>query len=248
MLVRRIVAVASLTALAVLVPTAAEAAPRKATADVAVTLQDQADPVAVGTDIAYTAVVTNGGSADASNVHFTLAFGGSSKLVSAGADSQWGYCEDYYGEALCQLGPLARGGVTTVTVHFQPYDAGTFTATATANSDTPDDATANNTATTTTTVTDAPRVATQTAPAASWMTPCTGCFGGVIGGVMTVSFRTEVLALDGSLVNEGYVQFAACSAPVVNGVAACSYNGLSVKPSSAASYSGSARYAPSSAL
>jgi len=60
-----------------------------------------------------------------------------------------------------------------------------------------------------------------------------------------VFFRTEVVAVNGDLVNGGYVTFASCTAPVVNGAASCSYTGNNGRVSTAARYSGTSVYAPS---
>jgi uncharacterized repeat protein (TIGR01451 family) len=116
-------------------------------ADLEVTKADAPDPVAVGANLTYTLTVTNHGPSAATEVTLTDTLPGTVTLVSAPAA-----CSGTT-TLTCDLGTLADGASTTVTITVQPTATGTLTNTASVEANELDTEMANNTATATTTVT-----------------------------------------------------------------------------------------------
>jgi uncharacterized repeat protein (TIGR01451 family) len=123
-------------------------------ADLALTMTDAPDPVAVRGQLTYTLTVRNDGPSTATRttlvdtlpavtfVSATPAQGTCVRSAKAKTD----------GVLTCQLGSIASGQSTTVTVVVSPAKAGSLTNTATVSADQPDPDGADNSATETTTV------------------------------------------------------------------------------------------------
>jgi uncharacterized repeat protein (TIGR01451 family) len=125
-----------------------------AQADLALTMTDTPDPVAVRGQLTYTLTVRNDGPATASHATlvdplpaatFVSASPGQGSCVRSGKGKT-------DGTLTCALGSLPSGQSTTVTVVVSPTKAGSLTNTATVSADEPDPDLADNTATATTTV------------------------------------------------------------------------------------------------
>lgn len=120
-------------------------------ADLALSMTDDPDPVAIGSPLTYTLHITNNGSSEATGVMLvdTLPFG----LLSVSTSPGQGSCS---GDPIvtCHLGVLASGASVTVLIHVTSPDTYigpiTNSATVTANEGDPD--TGNNLASQTTTV------------------------------------------------------------------------------------------------
>jgi uncharacterized repeat protein (TIGR01451 family) len=124
------------------------------TADLALALADSPDPAAVRGDLTYTATVTNGGPAAATNTTLVAELPADAVFVSAtGATCVRGGKGKTNGTLTCTLGTIASGGSGVVTILVRPARVGTLTVTANVFADQPDPARANNAATETTTVT-----------------------------------------------------------------------------------------------
>lgn len=221
-------------------PAAQAAQPaRPQSADLAVTGVGP-ETVLAGADLTVSFTVTNFGTATSYSDRLVADLG--ADYVSSTSD---GFCQLSYGELLCNLGQLAKNEKKTVQIRMRTARVGTSTTTATVRSDeTPDPNAANDSVSVSTAVADHPRVETVTAPAVVTTRPCTMC-GFFPYETVTVSF--EVAARDGSLPSEGYVSGAGCSAAVVEGHAACTYN-TTHSPATglhAAFYNGTFNYAPS---
>jgi uncharacterized repeat protein (TIGR01451 family) len=130
----------------------AEAQPIGALADVGVALVDVPDPVVHGTSLAYVAIMTNAGPADATGLTLTDVLPPDVAFVSSVPGPPT--CTLAGATFTCNMGTLAAGGTTTVTLHVTatapPGSTIVNTATVTANEIDPDPA--NNSATATTTV------------------------------------------------------------------------------------------------
>lgn len=123
-------------------------------ADLSVTLADAPDPVTAGTNLTYTAVVSNAGPDAAQNPTVTLPVPANTTFVS-GTVSSGGSCAG--SPVVCTLsGPLANGASSTITAVFAVSaaapDGSTINGSATVASPTVDLNMANNTASTTTAV------------------------------------------------------------------------------------------------
>ena len=118
-------------------------------ADVGVTATDSADPVAAGTDLTYTFVVTNNGPSDATGVVLTDPVAAGTTFVSAdGGGSESG------GTVTWNVGSMTAGTSQTfhLTVHVDPARTLPLTTTAAVTSTTTDANAANDAATEPTTV------------------------------------------------------------------------------------------------
>ena len=122
-------------------------------ADLSITLADAPDPVTAGTQLTYTAVVTNAGPSDATAVVVNLPTPTGTSLVS-GTVSGGGSCAA--GISCTISGSMAPGSsrTLTITVLVAPavLDSTVIDATATVSAGSPDPNGANNSASTTTTV------------------------------------------------------------------------------------------------
>ena len=119
-------------------------------ADLAVVKSDSPDPVAVGSNLAYTVTVTNNGPATSTSVVLTDTLPVSTTFVTS-TPSQ-GSCSQSGGTVTCNLGSLANGATATVTIVVTPTTTGTITNNATSTSATTDPDAGNDSATTTTSV------------------------------------------------------------------------------------------------
>ncbi len=117
-------------------------------ANLALSLTDAPDPVAVGQNLVYTATVHNGGPRAATAVTLTVTLPASVTYVGAN-----GWCSLAGVTLTCSLGSLPNGGSTSVQITVIPTSEGQITATASVTSSLPDYTLGNNTAQATTTVT-----------------------------------------------------------------------------------------------
>jgi uncharacterized repeat protein (TIGR01451 family) len=124
-------------------------------ADLSLTLTDAPDPVIAGTELTYTAVVTNGGPSDATGVVLTLPTPANTSFVS-GSVSGGGTCAG--SPVVCTVtGSMLPNASRTVSIVMlvaasAPEDS-TISATASLTATSPDPVPGNNSATTTTEVT-----------------------------------------------------------------------------------------------
>lgn len=106
-------------------------------ADVAVALTDMPDPAAVGGNVTYTAVVSNGGPSIATGVSLDITLPGMTTFGSVMTTK--GTCGMPMGLQLnCPIGTLAPGESATVTVVLTPTATGMFTLDANVTSGVPD--------------------------------------------------------------------------------------------------------------
>ena len=119
------------------------------TADLSVSITDSPDPIAAGSPLTFTGLVTNNGPNPASNVVLTAVLGtGMAFLSSTGAQS----CSVFTTNVTCVLATIANGATTTVTLNVRPDNAGSLVTTVRVNGSERDPQIANNSAATTTTV------------------------------------------------------------------------------------------------
>jgi len=123
-------------------------------ADLAITLTDAPDPVSAGTNLTYTAVVSNAGPSDATGVTVTLPTPANTSFVS-GTVSGGGACAG--SPVVCTItGSILPGTTRTVSIVMRVAastpDGSIISATVTVSATSPDPNAANNTASTTTTV------------------------------------------------------------------------------------------------
>ena len=117
--------------------------------DLAISKSASPDPVLVGSNLTYTIVVTNLGPFMATSVTLTDALPSSLTFVSASSG-----CSPVGNVVVCDLGSLASGASTTVTVIATAPAAAIITNTASVSAGVPDPETANNTATAISTASD----------------------------------------------------------------------------------------------
>jgi len=124
--------------------------PPTANSDLAVTVADAPDPVALNGNLTYTVTVTNGGQGAAPGVvlHSVLPAG----VAAVSSTPGQGACSTL---ASCELGTIAAGASATVTVVARPGTPGSITSTFRAGTNNDANA-ANDTATAATTVDPAP--------------------------------------------------------------------------------------------
>ncbi len=96
--------------------------------DLAVTLSDDADPIAQGETVTYTAVVSNLSQSDAQGVRFSYDIPQDTNLVASATTV--GSCVRRYNTVICDIGRLAAGAQATITVTIKPRGAGEFHNTA----------------------------------------------------------------------------------------------------------------------
>jgi large repetitive protein len=124
-------------------------------ADLTMALTDSPDPVVAGTQLTYTATVSNGGPSDAQNVSFALPLAAGTSFVSA-TPSAGGTCTNVSPVTCTWAGattPMGNRSATIVVLVAANVANGTnLSATATASSATTDPNAANNAATATTAV------------------------------------------------------------------------------------------------
>jgi uncharacterized repeat protein (TIGR01451 family) len=119
--------------------------------DLSVANTDDPDPVAVGAPLTYTLVVTDNGPGLALGVTLTDTLPAGTTFVSASATQ--GTCDEAGGTVTCDVGTLAGGASTTVSIRLMaPSSPGTISNTATVSCTSLDPNPANNTATQDTTV------------------------------------------------------------------------------------------------
>jgi len=125
-------------------------------ADLAVTMAAAPDPVAAGSNLTYSIVVTNGGPSPAANLTLTNLLPSAVNFVSALASQ--GGCSASGGLVSCTLGSIASGGSVMITMLVTPSSPGSFSDAVGVSSATFDGNPANNTAITTSTVLTAPQI------------------------------------------------------------------------------------------
>jgi uncharacterized repeat protein (TIGR01451 family) len=118
-------------------------------ADLSLALSDSPDPVVVGEPLTYTIIITNNGPSAAAGVTVTDVLPANTTFISATAGQ--GSCTGT-NTVVCNLGMLASGASTTVTIVVVPTTPGVLNNSANVASATSDPAPGNNSATTTTTV------------------------------------------------------------------------------------------------
>jgi len=120
---------------------------RRPAADLSLTKADAPDPVAPRGTLTYTLMVTNQGPNAAPGTHILDTLPAGVTFVGASAG-----CVGSAGLVDCDLGALANGASTTVTIQVTPKARGVITNTASVGSSAPDPDRSDNTATTDTTV------------------------------------------------------------------------------------------------
>jgi len=120
---------------------------RRPAADLSLTKADAPDPVAPRGTLTYTLMVTNHGPNAAPGTHILDTLPAGVTFVGASAG-----CVQSAGLVDCDLGTLANGASTTVTIQVTPKARGVITNTASVGSSAPDPDRSDNTATTDTTV------------------------------------------------------------------------------------------------
>jgi uncharacterized repeat protein (TIGR01451 family) len=128
---------------------------RRPAADLKLAIADTPDPVTVRAELTYTVTVTNGGPAAATEVVLTDPLPADALFVSASATQ--GSCRregksKRDGVLTCELGGLAAGASTSVTIVVTPARAGELSNTASVTAREPDPNRGDNRATATTTV------------------------------------------------------------------------------------------------
>ncbi len=111
-------------------------------ANLALTIADSGDPVAVGDDLTYTLTVNNGGSHVATGVEVVADLPANAIFVTAVPDQ--GNCTEVAGVVTCWLGLIANGGSVAVDILLAPTTAGTATMLADVTSNEIDNNLANN--------------------------------------------------------------------------------------------------------
>jgi len=129
-----------------------------AAAYLAVSVSGAPNPVAVGSNLTYTIVVTNRGPSQASGVIATFHLP-SSIFVSANASQ--GSCSQSGGTVICDLGMLLSGFKATVAIMATPNVAASISGLATVAANEPDSDLSNNSASATTTVLNRPVITAQ---------------------------------------------------------------------------------------
>ncbi len=107
-----------------------------AEADLSVTISDSPDPVTVGQNLVYVLDVSNSGPDSATAVMLEHLLPAGVTFVSAVPDQ--GSCNESAGTVNCDLGDLANGASTSVTVTVTPVIPGNLQTSATVNSDSHD--------------------------------------------------------------------------------------------------------------
>ncbi|MFI0977697.1 hypothetical protein ACH4SP_11835 [Streptomyces sp. NPDC021093] len=123
-------------------------------ADLATTVADSPDPVALGDSFTDTVTVTNNGPGNATSAATSIAYTGAAVTVGNVTSSQ-GSCTPSGSTVNCTLGSLANGASATVTITADPSATGTVTATATTSATETDPVPGNNVAAESTTVNNA---------------------------------------------------------------------------------------------
>jgi uncharacterized repeat protein (TIGR01451 family) len=121
-----------------------------AAANLSITKTDSPDPILVGQNLTYTITVTNNGPSSATGVSMTDTLPGGVNFVSVTPGSPT--CTQASGIVSCNLGTLANGATSTVTIVVTPTVAGTINNTASVTSGVADPVSGNDSATTSTTV------------------------------------------------------------------------------------------------
>ncbi len=190
-------------------------------ADLAVTLTDAPDPIAVGGTLVYTIGVSNAGPSTATNV--TLTFTIDPSLVFASFSSSGLQGAACAGQTIitCSFASLPSGTKGTITFGFTTTAVGTISATATIASPNPDPNTGNNSASATTfvarpadlavSITDAPDPVT-TNGAITYTITVTNSGPVTDAGVNVSGTLTGVAAIDVNSIGFIGGNFSACSA------------------------------------
>ncbi|MER5326980.1 IPT/TIG domain-containing protein [Streptosporangium roseum] len=120
-------------------------------ADLATSITDSADPVALGDAFAYTVTVTNNGPANATGVSLATTLSGAARTIVSATASQ-GSCSISAPTVTCPLGSLANAASATVTITVEPTATGTLSATAAVTGTEPDPTPVNNSVAQSTTI------------------------------------------------------------------------------------------------
>jgi uncharacterized repeat protein (TIGR01451 family) len=122
-------------------------------ADLGVLKAASSDTGVVGTDLTYTIAVSNNGPANATGVVLTDTLPADVTFVSASTG-----CSPSGNTITCNIGNLANGASTTITITVTPTKAGTITNRASVSGNESDPRQSNNTASVTTTITSKPNI------------------------------------------------------------------------------------------
>ncbi len=123
--------------------------PNTTSANLGVTLGDAPDPVNLGSNLTYTAQISNAGPDNATSVGLTDVLPASVTFVSASAACTY---VSVTSTVSCSLGSIANGANASVTITVKPGSAGSLQNSVTVGGAESDPNTANNSATATTTV------------------------------------------------------------------------------------------------
>ncbi len=123
-------------------------------ANLALTIAESGDPVAVGDDLTYTLTINNGGSQLATGVELVANLPTNTIFVTAVPDQ--GSCIESAGVVTCWLGSIANGSSAVVDILLAPRTAGTATMQADVTSNEIDNNLANNSDSENTTITPPP--------------------------------------------------------------------------------------------
>ena len=113
-----------------------------AAADLSITKMDSPDPVLLGSDLTYTLTITNAGPSESTGVVLTDTLPLRASFVSASPD-----CGKAEVTVTCDIGTLASGDSSTVTIVVKPKAVGAITNTARVSGNVADATPADNTAT-----------------------------------------------------------------------------------------------------
>jgi uncharacterized repeat protein (TIGR01451 family) len=174
--------------------------------EVAVTMTDSPDPVALGADLTYSVKVKNNGDLNATGVKLTDALPAGATFVSAASDR--GSCSGT-ATVVCDIGALAGGEEANVTVKVKPPATRTINNTATATLNEADANPSNNSATAQTTVDFADLAVTKSALSAS------AAPGSKVVFLLTVTNKSGTAAPSVTLgdVLPAGLTFSSCDAP-----------------------------------
>jgi len=113
--------------------------------------QDASDPVAIGSPLTYTLLITNTGPLLATGVTLTDSLPGSVQLIPGGVDTSQGSCAGT-SDIVCNVGSIPSSGIVTVTLAVTPTLTGLITNTASVTGNEHDPDLLNNTVSISTTV------------------------------------------------------------------------------------------------
>lgn len=172
-------------------------------ADLSLAMSDTPDPVLVGSNVTYSASVTNNGPSLATGVTMTDMLPTSASLVSASPG-----CNEVAGTVTCNVGNLASGNTVSVTVIVNVTTAGTITNTAQVAGAEADPDPTNNMATESTTV-QTPQQATQDLTIVVDNLVSAGVLNQGQGGSLTAKLNAAINQLNKGNVNSASNQLQA---------------------------------------